>query len=85
MGQWKDMDKLIRVVMHHSYWPQYAHRDLKEHLISELNDDKTLCGLVIGYRQWEAVAGENKEIDDANLKKCKKCSKIKEKYNAEVY
>ena len=28
---------------------------------------------------------ENKEIDDANLKKCKKCSKIKEKYNAEVY
>lgn len=85
MGQWKDMDKLLRVVMHHSYWPQYAHKNLKEHLASELNDDKTLCGLVIGCRQWEAVVGANKEIDDANLKKCKKCSKIKEKYNAKVY
>lgn len=71
--------------MHISYWPQYAHRDLKEHLTSGINDDKTLCGLVIEYRQWEAVIGANKEIDDANLKKCKKCSKIKEKYNAEVY
>jgi hypothetical protein len=45
------MDKLLRVVMHHSYWPQYAHRDLKEHLISGINDDKTLCGLVIEYRK----------------------------------
>lgn len=79
------MDKLLRVVMHHSYWPQYAHRDLKEHLTSGINDDKTLCGLAIEYRRWEAVVGANKEIDDANLKKCKKCSKIKEKYNAEVY
>ena len=79
------MDKLLRVVMHHSYWPQYAHRDLKEHLISGINDDKTLCGLAIEYRRWEAVVGANKEIDDANLKKCKKCSKIKEKYNAKVY
>jgi hypothetical protein len=79
------MDKLLRVIMHISYWPQYAHRDLKEHLTSGINDDKTLCGLVIEYRQWEAVIGANKEIDDANLKKCKKCSKIKEKYNAEVY
>ena len=79
------MDKLLRVVMHHSYWPQYAHRDLKEHLTSGINDDKTLCGLAIEYRRWEAVVGANKEIDDANLKKCKKCSKIKEKHNAEVY
>lgn len=79
------MDKLLRVVMHHSYWPQYAHRDLKEHLTSGINDDKTLCGLAIEYRRWEAVVGANKEIDDANLKKCKKCSKLKEKYNAEVY
>lgn len=79
------MDKLLRVVMHHSYWPQYAHRDLKEHLTSGINDDKTLCGLAIEYRRWEAVVGANKEIDDANLKKCKKCSKIKEKYNAKVY
>ena len=79
------MDKLLRVVMHHSYWPQYAHRDLKEHLTSGINDDKTLCGLAIEYRRWEAVVGANKEIDDANLKKCKKCLKLKEKYNAEVY
>lgn len=79
------MDKLLRVVMHHSYWPQYAHKNLKEHLTSRINHDKTLCGLVIEYRQWEAVIGANKEIDDANLKKCKKCSKIKEKYNAKVY
>lgn len=79
------MDKLLRVVMHHSYWPQYAHKNLKEHLTSGINHDKTLCGLVIEYRQWEAVIGANKEIDDANLKKCKKCSKIKEKYNAKVY
>lgn len=79
------MDKLLRVVMHHSYWPQYAHRDLKEHLTSGINDDKTLCGLAIEYRRWEAVVGANKEIDDANLKKCKKCSKIKEKHNAKVY
>ena len=79
------MDKLLRVVMHHSYWPQYAHRDLKEHLTIGINDDKTLCGLAIEYRRWEAVVGANKEIDDANLKKCKKCSKLKEKYNAKVY
>lgn len=80
------MDKLLRVVMHHSYWPQYAHKNLKEHLTSGINDDKTLCGLAIGYRQWEAVTGSNGlVIANANLKKCKKCSKIKEKYNAKVY
>jgi len=97
-----DMGKLYRVVMHHSYWPQNAHKDLKEHLttdgIDRYNgedyslrtppspnqyDDKTLCGLTIGYRQWEVVIGANEEIDLLN--KCKKCLKIKEKYNAEVY
>ena len=46
-------------------------------------DDKTLCGLTIGYREWEVVIGANEEIDLLN--KCKKCLKIKEKYNAEVY
>jgi len=78
-----DMGKLYRVVMHISYWPQYAHRDLKEHLITSGYDDKTLCGLTIGYRGWEVVIGANEEIDLLN--KCKKCLKIKEKYNAEVY
>ncbi len=79
----KDMGKLYRVVMHHSYWPQYAHKDLKEHLTTSGYDDKTLCGLTIGYREWEVVIGSNKEIDLLN--KCKKCLKIKEKYNAEVH
>lgn len=27
-----DMGKLYRIVRHISYWPQYAHKDLKEHL-----------------------------------------------------
>ena len=96
-----DTGKLYRIVMHISYWPQYAHRDLKEHLttggidryngedyslntpLPSQHDDKTLCGLTIGYREWEVVIGANEEIDLLN--KCKKCLKIKEKYNAEVY
>ena len=79
------MSKLFRVLKHHSYWPSQAHKNLKEHLAIGLGHDKTLCGLHFAYSQWEAVMGANKEIDDANLKKCKKCSKLKEKYNAEVY
>lgn len=75
-----DMGKLYRVVMRISYWPQYAHRDLKEHLSTDLYTYKTLCGLTIVYGQWEAVIGKV-----TNLKKCKKCLKIKEKWNAEVH
>jgi len=88
-----DTGKLYRVVRHISYWPQYAHRDLKEHLITSSGmaipdgdyfyNDKTLCGLIIKYREWEVVIGANEEIDLLN--KCKKCLKIKEKYNAEIY
>jgi hypothetical protein len=34
---------------------------------------------------WEVIVGYKKQVGDIDLKKCKKCLKIKEKYNAEVH
>ena len=45
------------------------------------DDTNTLCGLNINGSQWEVHIGCYNPV----IKQCKKCFKIKEKYNAKVY
>lgn len=45
------------------------------------DDTNTLCGLDINGSQWEVHIGCYNPV----IKQCKKCFKIKEKYNAKVY
>ncbi len=76
-----DTGKLYRTAMYVSQFSSYEHRNLKEHLTGD--QERTLCGLKMTPLDWEV--GYNTQLGGIYLNKCKKCSKLKEKYNAEVY
>ncbi len=78
-----DTGKLYRTAMHVAQFSSYEHRYLKEHLTGD--EERTLCGLEMTPLNWEVIIGYKKRVGDIDLKKCKKCLKIKEKYNAEVH
>ena len=78
-----DTGKLYRTAMHVAQFSSYERRYLKEHLTGD--EERTLCGLEMTPLNWEVIIGYKKRVGDIDLKKCKKCLKIKEKYNAEVY
>lgn len=78
-----DTGKLYRTAMYVAQFSSYEHRYLKEHLTGD--QERTLCGLEMTPLNWEVIIGYKKQVGDIDLKKCKKCLKIKEKYNAEVY
>ena len=80
-----DTGKLYRTAMYVSQFSSYEHRNLKEHLTG--NQERTLCGLKITPLDWEVIVGYgyNTQLGGIYLNKCKKCLKLKEKYNAKVY
>jgi len=80
-----DTGKLYRTAMYVSQFSSCEHRNLKEHLTG--NQERTLCGLKMTPLDWEVIIGygHNTQIGGLYLNKCKKCLKIKEKYNAKVY
>ena len=79
------MDKLYRTAMYVAQFSSYERRNLKEHLTG--NQESTLCGLKMTPLDWEVIVGYgySTQLGGIYLSKCKKCSKIKEKYNAQVY
>ena len=80
-----DTGKLYRTAMYVSQFSSCEHRNLKEHLTG--NQERTLCGLKITPLDWEVIVGYgyNTQLGGIYLNKCKKCLKLKEKYNAKVY